>query len=523
MENNENNDFNFVQEKIKPKTRKRIRKILVILAVTLVAAVIFGFVARLVFVSSEGTVNRLLGITPVPTAAVQATQSVSRNEVTLQDPTRVPTQAPAADISGTGGEGREADVAGSGSRNGGTGSGPDIGSGSGSAGSGTGSGTDTGTGSAGSGTGSGTAGGTGTGSGIAGGTGTGTGSSSGTADTGDGTTQSEDGSSGTQGTASESALTTYMRMMAELREVAETASTAMVRVYAVTTGINWLDESVETKQEITGIILADNGVELLILTDYGTVSGADRIEIEFTGEQKADGSLFGSDSELGIAIVAVAKETLGQDTTYTLMQLGSSEELYDPEPVMAIGRPNGYYGAVEFGLISHTGLTGYFADGSTDEFTTDIPIADGGDGLLINLEGRLVGIVTATASSLNSDKTCVLGISGLRTVLLKLLNGAYIPYCGIRSEDMPQEVLSGMSLENGIYVNEVISGSPAATAGLKKGDIITEVDGQPVMSVREFYECLMEHDSATVMTLGIYRSSRQDGPVQEITVRVGRR
>lgn len=534
MENNENSDFNYVQEKIKPKNRRRIRKALAVIGLAVVSAVIFGFTARLIFVASEGTVNKLLGITPTPTPPVGQGQVTTRNEVKLGNPTKAPTLSPTPTVVPTiqtsmADATQKADptevitqsATSDPKENTATVTAAQIGNENVS---------------------------------------TPTQSQVSTAETvnepvptpsgnsenentsernevvqetetfeegkedendPDGSTETGNENADSELVSQYSPLTGYIMMMSELRKVADTASLALIRVYSVTNGINWLDESVETKQELSGVLLAENGVELLVLTDYASVAASDRIDVEFADGTVTEAVLYSSDSDLGLAVLAIPLEQLPEDCQYSFIRLGDSGLLYDGEPIIAIGRPNGYYGAVEFGFVSHKGLSKYFVDGVADEFTTDVMISANGDSILIGLDGSLIGIVPMTASDLNSQKSCVIGINALKTALLKLLNGVGIPYLGVRSENIPEDVLANMGLKNGIYVNEAVSGSPAAEAGIKKGDVIVGLDGVVINTVSDYYDYLMSLELGAEVEAAIFRSSRKEEPEEKIVISVG--
>lgn len=455
MDNNDK-DFNYVEQKIKPKNRKKVKKVIAIIALTIVVAVLFGFLSRLVFVASEGAVNRILGITPTPTPTpVESTNN--RSQVTLGStstptpspsptlpptptvipvvldptiepsptPTEIPPETPTPDpgVTAAPTEAPEADP-----------------------------------------------------------------------------------------------IADYLKMISQMRAIANKAGESLVRVYAVTSGVNWMDESIETRTERTGILVADNGVELLILAEYNAFASADRIEIEFRDGAVAEGSIYMADPDSGLAVIEVELTDISASTVATCkyVSLGDSDNVSEGEPVIALGRPNGYYGAVEFGFVSHTGLTKYFIDGVHFGFTTDIVSGSSSDGMVIDLEGKLVGLIVPDAEGERITISAVY-INSVKTLLLKLLNGNSLPYFGVRAENVPKDILIGMGLENGIYVNEVIAASPAAEAGVKKGDVIVGIDDTKIESVTDFYEYIFSLEEGSTVRVDIYHSGMRDEPAEEIS------
>ncbi|MBP5331924.1 MAG: serine protease [Lachnospiraceae bacterium] len=497
-DNSENGEFSYVREKVKPKTKKRVRKFLSVIGFSLLAGLIFGIVARVAFLKMGDPVAKLLGVEtepekepPEPTGTGRNEVKFPTNPVTPSPKPPTPTQAikPTPDGSAV-----TAD--------------PDTSSDPAASGTEQGSATAAAT----------------------------------TATTATSTEQptekpptattaptstmtpspeptgEEDPEGGDGNTIPEdSPLEAYLAMISQLREVAGQVQSALVRVYSVTSGVNWMDESIETKQELTGVMMGDDGVELLIMTDYSVISGADRIEVEL--ETLLDAALYSYDKDTNIAIITVPLDMLNrkQKERITYMQLGDSAELYRGEPVIAVGRPNGYYGAVEFGFVSHMGIVSYIADGELTEFMTDIYTLEQGDGVVSDLKGRLVGIIPYSGSEA-ADTGRIIGIDSLKSLILRLLNGAGVPYFGVRAENIPADILETMGIENGIYVNEVFSGSPASLAGIKKGDVIEIVNEESIKTVSQFYEYLLTQEDGAELTVDIYRASRVDEPRSSETV-----
>ena len=453
MDNNDK-DFNYVEQKIKPKNRKKVKKVIAIIALTIVAAVLFGFLSRLVFVASEGAVNRILGITPTPTPTpVESTNG--RSQVTLgststptpsPSPTPTPTTIPVVldptiEPSPTPTEAPSETPT------------PDPGA-----------------------------------------------------------------ASAPTDVPEADPIADYLKMISQMRAIAGKAGESLVRVYAVTSGVNWMDESIETRTERTGILVADNGVELLILAEYNAFSSADRIEIEFRDGAVAEGSIYMADPDSGLAVIEVELTDISASTIATCkyVSLGDSDGVIEGEPVIALGRPNGYYGAVEFGFVSHAGLTKYFIDGVHFGFTTDIVSGSNPDGMVIDLEGKLVGLIVPDSEGERITVSAIY-INSVKTLLLKLLNGNPLPYFGVRAENVPKDILIGMGLENGIYVNEVIAASPAAEAGVKKGDVIVGIDDVKIESVTDFYEYIFSLEEGSTVRVDIYHSGMRDEPAEEIS------
>lgn len=317
----------------------------------------------------------------------------------------------------------------------------------------------------------------------------------------------------------------YLQMISQFRKIADSASRFLVDIRAVESGLNWMDESVETYREITGLIMGSNGVELLILTGYNDTVSADRIEVRFKSNEIIEGSIFNYDRELNLAVVAVPLSAVSEETAAanSIVVLGDSDDIYEGQPVIAVGKPNGYSGSVEYGIITGKDRVAYFIDGEMSLFSTDMTCNSGSDGIITDMSGKLLGIITHVNSEDDAAGICtVVGINSIKDDILKLLNGKDIPYLGVRAEDIPEDILAQMGIPNGVYVNEVLEGSPVADQ-LRKGDVIVAVGTRTIYSMRDLNKVLLEKEPGTDVRIVFYRSSRKDSPNMSAIVTVAAR
>lgn len=326
---------------------------------------------------------------------------------------------------------------------------------------------------------------------------------------------------GAQNGEDTSALLMYVRMISEMKDVASDVGHSLTKVHAINGGVNWLDENIETQSTHTGTIVGDNGVELLILTCFSEVAAADRVEVEFEDGTSARGSLYGMYADMDIAIVAVSLGELSEETLGTIKYIstGDAENIVSGEPVIAIGSTNGYAGSMNFGFITSSGMKAYVYDGVADLYTLDIDYHKGADGVIVNLAGEMIGLISEKLGDPDSEVCTAVSLDSILTVLNKLANRLKIPYTGIRAENIPDKILEGMGIENGIYVNEVAAGSPAAVAGIRKGDVVMTVNKLQIGSVEEYSSLLAGMQMNEKMTVEVFRSSAAESNIK-LTVRV---
>jgi serine protease Do len=270
----------------------------------------------------------------------------------------------------------------------------------------------------------------------------------------------------------------------------------------------------QTAQNLgSGVVIDAQGH---ILTNEHVVARANRIRVSLADGREFDARLVGADPNNDIAVLEA--ET---DEKLPWLVPGISSDLMVGEPVIAIGNP--------FGL-SHTVTTGVISAINrsirTDErvyhgfLQIDASINPGNSGgPLINAEGSLVGINTAVYGDAQGIGFAI-PIDTARRVVSELIeHGEVSPvWLGLDFQDLDPALREAMNLPpdtSGALVNRVRDQSPAQRAGLRRGDVVTRLQGQPVVSARGFFEHLETATAGQELELTI----RRDGPERAVVVR----
>jgi Do/DeqQ family serine protease len=245
----------------------------------------------------------------------------------------------------------------------------------------------------------------------------------------------------------------------------------------------------QTEQSLGSGVLID--AQRHVLTNEHVVTRAERIRVSLADGREFDARLIGADPNNDIAVLEVETQE-----NLPWIEPGSSADLMVGEPVIAIGNP--------FGL-SHTVTTGVISALNrslrTDErvyhgfLQTDASINPGNSGgPLLNAEGHLIAINTAVYNRAQGIGFAI-PIDDARRVVRELIeHGEVSPvWLGIDLQDVDAGIASALGLPSGArgaVVSRVRAHSPAERAGVKRGDVVTQVDGQPLESARGFFERL---------------------------------
>ena len=318
------------------------------------------------------------------------------------------------------------------------------------------------------------------------------------------------------------ALTEYRRAMDEMRLKAEAAKKGTVTIEGITSIVNWLGESIEQSEDTMGIIVAENPNDLFILTYYDKVKNADRIEVTLRSGNTYKVSFLNYDESYNMAVLLLSKQALKLEdfSTLSLLDIGNSDELYTGMPVIAIGTIDGTNEILEYGVVTSDSFTEYITDAAIGIFTTDVQHSENGEGIMTDLDGKVIGIVTRKlGSNIMPGVNKCMRVNDLVKVAEKLCNGENRVYFGIKAENIPAWALRENNIESGIYVNGVEPSSPASDAGLRKGDFIMSVNGVSINGVNEFSDILMQATEDTNLTIEIYRVSKTAEPRFSVTVK----
>ena len=291
----------------------------------------------------------------------------------------------------------------------------------------------------------------------------------------------------------------------------------------------------ETESVGSGIIIGQNDSELLIATNNHVVEGADTLTVSFIDNQAYEANLKGTDAENDLAVIAVPLTSISADTMAQIKPatLGSSDNLRVGEQVVAIGNALGYGQSVTTGIVSATNrtLTETSSDGrpvqsSASYIQTDAAINPGNSGgALVNMKGEVVGINSAKLASTEVEGMgYAIPVSRASSIISTLMNESTLTKVaenergtlGITATTVPASVTEAYGIPTGVYVSDVTEGSGAQAAGLRRGDVITALDGRSVTDVSQLQELLQYYKAGQTVNLTV--QSITDSAYAEKTV-----
>jgi serine protease Do/serine protease DegQ len=220
-----------------------------------------------------------------------------------------------------------------------------------------------------------------------------------------------------------------------------------------------------------------------VLTNHHVIQGAQEVVVTLKDQRQLQAKVVGSDAGTDIALLQVEAANL------KALPFGDSEALRVGDYVLAIGNPFGLGQTVTSGIVSALGRTGLNIEGYEDFIQTDAAINPGNSGgALVNLRGELIGINSAIIGPSGGNVGIGFAVPSnmARAVMAQLIKYGEMRRgrFGATSQDLTPDLgkALGLSISEGVVIVEVASGGPAERAGLRRGDVVTQVNGHKVKS-----------------------------------------
>lgn len=336
----------------------------------------------------------------------------------------------------------------------------------------------------------------------------------------------------TSGTTSAKSETSSSGSSSSSSNVASVVNEVMPSVVSITSTIQSSNYygfgTQESEGAGSGFIVAKTKDNLMIATNNHVVSDATSLTVGFADDTTAKATVVGTDSSADLAVISVKIKDIKDSTASKIKvaTLGSSDDLKVGEEVVAIGNALGYGQSVTTGVVSAKNREVSLTDGTMNLLQTDAAINPGNSGgVLINMDGQVVGINNAKLEDTSVEGMgYAIPITTAKTILTDLMNASSVStkdaaFLGVVGRDINESYSSALGIPSGIYVSQVVSGSPAEKAGISAGDVITKFEGNNVSTMSGLKEKLALKKANTKVKI-TFKRANQSGAYEEKTVTV---
>lgn len=260
----------------------------------------------------------------------------------------------------------------------------------------------------------------------------------------------------------------------------------------------------QSKSLGSGFIISEDG---FIVTNDHVVRDAESIQVKLSNDKVYDAKVVGGDPKTDIAVIKINAKGLPAAV------LGDSEKLEVGQWAIAIGNPFGLDRTMTVGVISATGRSNMGIETYENFIQTDASINPGNSGgPLLNVYGEVIGINTAIVAA-GQGIGFAIPVTMAKPVFAQLVKTGSVNrgYLGVTIQPVTEELARSFGLPHtkGALVNDVLPGSPAAKAGIRQGDIITQFNGIEIKDSSHLQRLVAEAAVGSQLKAGIFRDGKQ--------------
>lgn len=259
----------------------------------------------------------------------------------------------------------------------------------------------------------------------------------------------------------------------------------------------------------SGFVITQDGY---IMTNYHVVSEADKIDVKFSDKEVYKAKLIGADPETDIAILKID----GGNNKFQPVDFGDSDNLKIGQWAIAIGNPFGLNNTMTVGIVSAKGRSGMGIETYEDFIQTDASINPGNSGgPLVDIDGKVIGVNTAILSQSGGNMGIgfAIPVNMAKSIKDMLIKDGKVTrgYLGIMMQPVDKNIAQKFNLKrsSGVLITNVVPGSPAESAGLKRGDIIIDADGKKISEMGELINSISNSMPGKEMTFTVVRDGKE--------------
>ena len=313
-------------------------------------------------------------------------------------------------------------------------------------------------------------------------------------------------------------LDDYKEIYGALKNIANGVNKSMVTVTVAREDVDWFNSTYQNITEEIGIVIAKDSTGFYVLTDYSLIRNAGSIVITYPDGSTDTAAVEAGDFTTDLAVLKTAKAT---NKSVEVAVLGDSSVVEKGDLIVAVGKLYGFAGSMGYGMATGVNNVVNDTDSSYKLINTDIAGTENSSGVLVNLNGQIVGIITTGYSSGNSRLIAAYAISGVRDLIQNLSNAIDTPYLGIKGQEVTPALKLAYDIPDGVYVTAIETNSPAYFAGIQMGDVICALENEQITTMEEFMKALRGHKPNEAVRLTVKRKGRDTYKEIEFNLMLG--
>lgn len=301
-------------------------------------------------------------------------------------------------------------------------------------------------------------------------------------------------------------LNDYMGYYKALKSVADKAGLSVVTVTAAKQGVDFFNSTYQNIADEYGIVISSDSTGYYILTEYSLVKNSENIQVTYYDKTVDTAEFVAGDATTDMAVI----KTGSLNTAVVPVQFGNSDAVLKGDLLVATGKLYGFNGTIGYGIATGVNNSVNDTDSIYRLINTDISGTATSNGVILNLHGEVVGIITMAYNSDNTNFITAYAINDVRNLMQNLVNKKRMPYLGIKGQTVTDEIAATNKIPKGIYISAVETNSPAYKSGIQSGDVITQINGTGINNMESFMIQLEKSNPGDNVNVTIKRRGRED-------------
>ena len=301
-------------------------------------------------------------------------------------------------------------------------------------------------------------------------------------------------------------LNDYMGYYKALKSVADKAGLSVVTVTAAKQGVDFFNSTYQNIADEYGIVISSDSTGYYILTEYSLVKNSENIQVTYCDNTVDTAEFVAGDTTTDMAVI----KTGSLNTAVVPVQFGNSDAVLKGDLLVATGKLYGFNGTIGYGIATGVNNSVNDTDSIYRLINTDISGTATSNGVILNLHGEVVGIITMAYNSDNTNFITAYAINDVRNLMQNLVNKKSMPYLGIKGQTVTDEIAATNKIPKGIYISAVETNSPAYKSGIQSGDVITRINGTGINNMESFMMQLEKNNPGDNVNVTIKRRGRED-------------
>ena len=304
----------------------------------------------------------------------------------------------------------------------------------------------------------------------------------------------------------------YKSLLGKISDVANAAKKSLVTVSSISSDTDWFNNSFESNKSTIGLIFADNGKELLILSSTSIFRKALNVKVTFDDGCVCPAKIKTSDNNTGLCVVGVELDKIPEETVEGISkaEFGGLATSAVGVPIIAVGAPYGISGSYGMGQITSNSTVIDKTDTSVGIISTNIYGSTASSGVLINYSGRIVGIIChEDVSDDMPNMIMAYSVTDIMDTIEKLSNGQILAKLGIMGTYVTEDANERLGVPFGTYVKEVVADSPAMNVGIRNGDVIVKMGTTDISSFVDFKAAMLKCNPGDIVVITLMRPGRE--------------